>query len=180
MNKTTKGTIAIAAAAALLLGGAGSLAYWQESANVASANIATGQLHVTTQTGAWAVKKQGASTFAPIANIATFKMVPGDVVTYTVPFTTTAEGDNLAANATIAWGAASSLPTGVTSATSGTYNGTAFTGTSFAVVKQATPVSGQLVFTLTWDFGTTGNTNGMSQTINLAATTVTVAQVVAP
>lgn len=176
MKKTTKGTIAIAAAAALLLGGAGSLAYWQESTTVSATSISTGQLHVATQTGAWAVKKSGASTSTPITNISTFKMVPGDTVTYTVPFTTTAEGDNLAATATVAWGAVSTLPSGVTSTVSGTYNSAAFTGNTFAVVKQATPVAGQLVFTLAWDFGTTGNTTGMSQTINLAATTVTVAQ----
>lgn len=38
MKKTTKGTIAIAIAAAitLLLGGAGSLAYWQESASISA------------------------------------------------------------------------------------------------------------------------------------------------
>lgn len=36
MKKTTKGTIAIAAAITLLLGGAGSLAYWQESASISA------------------------------------------------------------------------------------------------------------------------------------------------
>lgn len=182
MNKATKGTVAIAAAITLLLGGAGSLAYWQESASVAATSVSTGQLHVTVPTtgSTWTVKKNTTATATPITNISTFKMVPGDIVTYTVPFTTTAEGDNLTATGTVAWGAAATLPAGMTSSTSGTYNSVAFAGTTFAVVKQATPVNGQLVFTLTWDFGTTGNTTGMSQTINLAATTVTVQQTPAP
>ncbi len=177
MNKTTKGTIAIAAGITLLLGGAGSLAYWQETANVAAASVSTGQLHVTVGTGTtWEVKKSGASTYTAIANISTFKMVPGDSVRYTVPFSTLAEGDNLVANATVAFGGTTNLPSEVTASTSGTYNSAAFAGSTFAVVKGSSAVNGSLVFTLDWPFGTVGNTVGMSQTINLAATTVTVKQ----
>lgn len=176
MKKTTKGTIAIAAAITLLLGGAGSLAYWQESATISAVPIATGQLHVTTQPGTWAVKRN-ATAAAQQIDPATFKMVPGDIVTYTVPFSTLADGTNLAATATVAWGGAGTLPTGMTSSTGGTYNGAAIPASStFSVVKGASAVTGQLVFTLTWDFGTAGSTAGMSQSINLANTTVTVKQ----
>jgi len=174
VKKTTKGTIAIAAAITLLLGGAGSLAYWQESASIATQNVSTGQLKVSTGTGTWAVKKLGATATTPIT-VGSFKMVPGDTVTYTVPFSTIAEGDNLVASANVAWGAASNLPAGMTSTVGGTYNSASFTGTSFPVVKSS-GTAGTLVFTLTWDIGTSGSNAGMNQTINLAATTITVAQ----
>src|SRR5690606_4954316 len=82
--KLVKGSIAGAAGIALLLGGAGTLAYWNDSADVNSAaSISTGTLSVaSTIAGSW--------SNGTIANY-----VPGDSNVYTETFTVTAVGDNL-------------------------------------------------------------------------------------
>ncbi|MCC6270567.1 MAG: alternate-type signal peptide domain-containing protein [Microbacteriaceae bacterium] len=91
MNKLTKAAIAGAAGIALLLGGAGSLAYWNTSASLTGATITAGELTITANNdGAWS-DADGAIT------IASFRAVPGDVLTYTATFDVTAVGDNLTA-----------------------------------------------------------------------------------
>ncbi len=82
MNKLLKGSIAGAAGIALLLGGAGTLAYWNSSATLSNTTITSGQLHVAA-TGSWD---------ETIVN-----WVPGDKATYTGNVTVTATGDNLKA-----------------------------------------------------------------------------------
>ena len=47
MNKSTKGALAASSAAVLLLGGAGSLAFWSDSQDVGSANITSGELDLS-------------------------------------------------------------------------------------------------------------------------------------
>ncbi len=177
MNKTTKGTIAVAAAIALLMGGAGSLAYWQDSASVDRAAVTTGQLDVDIATGCtWTVKGKDAAAASPIANIATFRMVPGDTVTCNVNFTTVATGDNLKADASIVWGDRGTLPAGMTEKVSGTYNSVAITGNTFAVAQGSK--QGSLSFSLEWPFGAAGEQTAatMNKSIALSASTVTVAQ----
>lgn len=46
MRKSTKGALAAVAAGALLLGGAGTLAYWTDEATIAGTDITTGHLTV--------------------------------------------------------------------------------------------------------------------------------------
>lgn len=93
MNKLTKGTIAVGAAVLLLVGGGGTLAYWNSTANITSADIAAGQLSATAGTGTWTVQ-HGTGTVTTV-DIATYVAVPGDKITYTTPVTVTAEGTNL-------------------------------------------------------------------------------------
>lgn len=93
MNKATKGAIAAGAAGILLLGGAGTFALWEDTDSVDPASISTGVLTMGVGAGAWYDATAG--TTGPIANIANFDIVPGDTITYTVPVTITAEGDNL-------------------------------------------------------------------------------------
>lgn len=84
MNKLTKAAIAGAAGIALLLGGAGSLALWNDTADLVGADIDSGTLTVNTSgSGAWA----GDSVL----------WVPGDSFTYTDTLTISATGDNLEA-----------------------------------------------------------------------------------
>ncbi|MEO6942045.1 MAG: alternate-type signal peptide domain-containing protein [Terrimesophilobacter sp.] len=93
MNKLTKSAIAGAAGIALLLGGAGSLAYWNSSATVGTSTINSGQLTIAaTGTTTTAYTTGG----GPVGLI-----VPGDSVTLTQPVTITATGDNLKAALTI-------------------------------------------------------------------------------
>jgi alternate signal-mediated exported protein len=92
MNKLTKGAIATAAGVILLMGGAGTLATWNSSANVGSTSqsIQAGSLAVSTPTATGWSSQAGA-----ISNIANFRIVPGDVLTYTATYTLAATGDNL-------------------------------------------------------------------------------------
>lgn len=178
MNKATKGTFAIAAGIVLLLGGGGSLAYWQGSTQAASQTIQTGQLNVSLTSGAtWQVKR-GSTTTDITSTIGSFKMVPGDTVVYTVPFQTVANGTNLTASGSINWGGYSSIPAHLTSASTGTYNSAAISAGAFTVASGTT--NGTLVFTLTWPFGTNATNDTaaatMNQTWSLGATTVTVTQ----
>lgn len=89
MNKLVKGAIATGVGVVLLMGGAGTLAYWNASANTSAATITAGNLTATSGTaGVW---KSGTTTINP----ATFRTVPGDVLTYTQDVTLDASGDNL-------------------------------------------------------------------------------------
>lgn len=90
MNKLTKGAIATAAGVILLMGGAGTLASWNSSANAGSAQtISSGSLSVTA--GAAGVWKSGATVITP----SSFRIVPGDTLTYTQDFNLAASGNNL-------------------------------------------------------------------------------------
>jgi len=107
MNKLVKGSIAGAAGIALLLGGAGTLATWNSSATVATtgSNITAGTLDIKATTG---TSGDGWRDATKTIDIAAFKVVPGDVLTYTKTFDVTATGDNL--TATSALGAGSIKP----------------------------------------------------------------------
>lgn len=90
MNKATKGAIAAGAAGILLAGGAGTFALWSESGSINAGAVSTGKLDLAVGTGEWSEATAGS-----ISDIADFKMVPGDTLTYTTTVTITAEGDNL-------------------------------------------------------------------------------------
>ena len=92
MNRTTKGALAAGAAGVLLLGGAGTLAYWNDEAPVEAGQVEAGSLDLSDVTcGAeWLEGGQ------PVA-----KIVPGDVVTKTCTGTLSLEGDHIAATVTL-------------------------------------------------------------------------------
>ncbi|WP_345752948.1 alternate-type signal peptide domain-containing protein [Microbacterium rhizophilus] len=80
MNKFAKSSIAAAAGIVLLLGGAGSLAYWNDSADLADVTVNAGKLELAAdETATWS--KPAAEAW-----------VPGDKSTYTTTLTLTAEG----------------------------------------------------------------------------------------
>ena len=87
-----KGTAAIAVGAALLLGGGGTLASWNASATGTPGTVAAGDLNVTAATGVWKDHND-----ATITNIANYKVVPGDKLTYTQDLDVTLIGDKMAA-----------------------------------------------------------------------------------
>lgn len=93
MKKTTKGSLAAVGAAALLLGGGTSLAYWTASGDAPVASITAGELKLTDGTcdADW-VYASGANAGNPVT-----LWVPGDVVTKSCEFTVTATGDDLMA-----------------------------------------------------------------------------------
>lgn len=91
MKKTTKGALAAGAAAALLLGGAGSLAYWTETATVPGSTIESGHLAITGDTCATAGWKLDDGSDVD----STTRIVPGDQLTKECQFTIEGEGDHL-------------------------------------------------------------------------------------
>jgi len=94
MKKSTKGALAAAAAGTLLLGGAGSLAFWNATATVDGSTVNAGSL---TLTGAdcsdWILDNgEDVPSVALVDSI-----VPGDQLTKTCTYTITATGDHLRA-----------------------------------------------------------------------------------
>lgn len=105
MKKTTKGAIAAGAAVLLLLGTGGTIAYWNDSANLSGQNeIAAGQLYVEPDgTPTWTIQHTtGAVT--PVADIAAVRIVPGDQLVYQGTYEITAQGQNLAFTVGLAGG----------------------------------------------------------------------------
>jgi alternate signal-mediated exported protein len=91
-----KGSAAIALGAALLLGGGGTLANWNASADTAPGTIVAGDLNVEKITaGVWKDRNE-----ATITNIADYKVVPGDKLTFTQDLTVTLKGNKMAAEIT--------------------------------------------------------------------------------
>jgi len=93
MNKLLKGAIAGAAGLTLLLGGAGTFALWNASDTVTGGNIQAGNLTLTG--GGAGVWKDAGGTDIP--SISAYKIVPGDVLTYTKDLTATVTGNTLTA-----------------------------------------------------------------------------------
>lgn len=92
MNKFAKGSLAAGAGLVLLLGGAGTLAYWNDSADLTGGTINAGTLDLTAAAGTWE------NAGAPIQDIAQWTMVPGDELTYTADLGLLAQGDNIQGN----------------------------------------------------------------------------------
>jgi alternate signal-mediated exported protein len=106
MNKLVKGAVATAAGVALLMGGAGTFAYWNASTGITGGTIVAGQLTVADATpsdGVWTVQKNGSGT-AAVISLASYKASPGDAITYTKSVKVTAIGDNLTAKLSLAPG----------------------------------------------------------------------------
>lgn len=96
MKKTTKAAVATGAAVLLLIGTGGTLAYWNDTADLSGANsITAGNLKLTaTATPTWKIKHTNGTETA-VSNIADVRIVPGDELTYSFPATITAQGQNL-------------------------------------------------------------------------------------
>jgi len=95
MKKTTKGAIAAGAAAVLLLGGAGTLAYWSDSATVDGGSVNSGELALSAGDCTGTFVYAASNSAAP--GTAVTNIVPGDAVSTTCTFDITAAGDNLTA-----------------------------------------------------------------------------------
>jgi alternate signal-mediated exported protein len=89
-----KGSAAIALGAALLLGGGGTLANWNAAATQTPGTIVAGDLNVVNSTSAGVWKDRAGTTI----DISTYKVVPGDKLTYTQDLTVTLKGDKMAAD----------------------------------------------------------------------------------
>lgn len=107
MHKSTKGALAAATAGALLLGGAGTLAYWTGSDVVPGGTFDSGYLRLTDDTcsgATWTLDGGAAYT--------TQRIVPGDVLTKSCTFSVDGLGDHMTVvldTATPTWSATNDL-----------------------------------------------------------------------
>lgn len=86
MNSSTKAVLAAAAGAILLVGGYGSLAFWQDSEAAPDATITSGTLDLSAPVcTAW---RAGSAD----VDLATYRVVPGDVLTRSCTFTADVAG----------------------------------------------------------------------------------------
>lgn len=91
MNRTTKGALAGGAAAVLLLGGAGTLAFWTDAENAPGTTIDSGHLKLVSPTcTGWTLDGGAAYT--------TQLLVPGDTLTQVCSYTVDADGSHLTAS----------------------------------------------------------------------------------
>jgi alternate signal-mediated exported protein len=209
MNKLVKGAIAGAAGIVLLMGGAGSLAYWNDTANAGPASgsnsITAGTLTIAAANGGSWTKgmydNSGAVTVAPaaVANLSNVRIVPGNRLVYTQTFNVTASGDDLffkvastAGSVTAASAAAADV------ALAGQINASGATAFSVAsitggnVVAATTPGTyklssnsgGPATITVTWTidfpFGASAVNTAKGGAISLSQGAITLTQVAAP
>ncbi|MDV7133197.1 alternate-type signal peptide domain-containing protein [Williamsia muralis] len=182
MKKQTKAAAAAGAGAILLLGGAGSLAYWNDSSSTPDAAISSGTLSLDdcTGDGTWTDVNHGGTT---ITDIDAFRIVPGDVVSYTCETAVNATGDNLTATLTADVGGVTgdqeledALNPPVVSVTA---NGVELPSDDSGV--QITPAAldadQPIVVSVTMTFDPlTDGTTAQTQTVNLAATQLVLTQ----
>lgn len=179
MKKQTKAAIAAGAGALLLLGGAGSLAYWNDTTTVPGGTIASGELSLAPCVGGgtWTDVNNGNAAI----DISTFRIVPGDSVAFDCSTTINATGDNLEATLTAdvlpTVGGDAALAAALSTTVTATVGGTTLPAGSPGV--QITPAQGAqsaaLRVAITFDPGTTGTT-GQNQTVNLSAMTLNLVQ----
>ncbi|MGD6979890.1 MULTISPECIES: alternate-type signal peptide domain-containing protein [Citricoccus] len=97
MKKMTKGAIVTGLGVALLLGGGGTLAVWNDSVETTAGTITAGDLNLeaVTDSAKWATNVPGAP---PIEKIENYRVVPGETLTFTQKLDIDLEGDHLKAN----------------------------------------------------------------------------------
>jgi alternate signal-mediated exported protein len=97
MKNSVKAALAALAGGGLLLGGAGSLAYWSDTDDVPTTTVTSGTLDLAAPScGVW--KIDGGATFTPASD----RIVPGDTLTRECTFALTVTGAHLEAEFTAA------------------------------------------------------------------------------
>jgi alternate signal-mediated exported protein len=209
MNKLVKGSIAGAAGIILLMGGAGSLAYWNDSATAGPASgsnsITAGTLTVTAvNTGAWTKGFYNASnvlvgSVGAVANLSTVRIVPGNRLVYTQQFNIVGTGDDLyftigstagavtaasagAADVALAAQVNASATTAfaVSSVTGGTVVPATTPGTYRVSSNAGTPSTVTVTWTVDFPFGATAVNTAKLGAISLSQGAITLTQVAAP
>lgn len=171
MRRLTKAATATAGAAVLLLGGAGTVAYWTAQGTATGTALTSGNLSVTNGTcDAWQY------TAADGGGPATL-IVPGDTVETTCTLTVTGQGDHLGVTATLdsttAFDESNALVTALTpTLTTGSVevDGTAVPTDPTEGVSIATAGSHTITVTVTAEFPYGDATDPGNDTQDLSAT----------
>lgn len=176
MKKSTKGALATAAAGTLLLGGAGSLAFWNSTTNVSGTSISTGHLKLvdsTCESADWILDEGTAQEAVYGSQL----LVPGDKLTKTCTVDVDAAGDHLAA--TFKADATSTTPASNTlldelqiGATYAVNGGTPGDGQSAVDVADNDVITVKL--SVAWPYGTLDNDSNVSGGLTAALNDITV------
>ena len=166
MNKSTKGAVAAAAAGVLLIGGAGTLAYWNAQGTIEGDSIDSGRLAlINPGPQTWTLNGEPAS-----GNVV---LVPGDELVYTGSFEIDAAGDNLVATFGVGGGLESGgLAAFVETDVEAVVDGSAVIGVTAANDGDIVDVTASVDF----PFGTTVDNASQGQTLDLSDVTVTLTQ----
>ncbi len=178
MNKSTKGAFAAGTAAVLLLGGAGSLAYWNDTASVPGGSINSGNLALNSSsctTAGWKVTNPAGSVTPVAFDPATQKIVPGDTLTKTCTVVVDAVGTNLKASLAATGGAnnASTMAAGAYTVGGSFKIGTTAISTITSADANKTI---DAVITVAFPFGTAVDNDSKLKTIAFNAFTITATQ----
>ncbi len=174
MKKSTKGALATGGAAFLLLGAAGSLAYWTDDADVSGTALESGHLEVINNdcgTGTWQLDNAGGDASAVI-------IVPGDTISKTCSFEIDGEGDHFDDVAIdIASPAFTAGSDGALVSALGTVSAT-YTGDTVGTINDGDDIPvGEVVtatFSMTFSTATTGDTaEDVQAELDTVAITVT-------
>ena len=178
MHATVKGALAAGAAGTLLLGGAGTLAYWSSTGSVGGGTINAGDLQLDSSsctTATWTVSNtvEGV-TDAPFV-LGTDEIVPGDVLTKVCSIGITAVGENLRANLAVTDGTttASTMSVGAYTVSGG------FTMGGSPVTSITDADSGETIdatITVTFPIGSAVDNDSKNKNIVLTDYTVTATQ----
>ena len=174
MNKSTKGALAAGAAAVLLLGGAGSLAFWTDSETIDGGTVESGHLKLADGTCGDGWLLDGGAVFVPGT-----KLVPGDTLTKTCSYTVDAAGDHLTAELDATGptdvAGAQALVDELEFSASYELNGSAVTDPTDVAVADNDALSAVLM--ITWPYGVEDNDSnvvgGLQATLDAVTVTVT-------
>lgn len=92
MNKMIKGAAFAGIGVALLMGGGGTLAAWNATDDANAGTIKSGQLALTAQEGVWTDAADNR------IDVAEYRIIPGEVLTYTQVLDIVVEGTNMEAS----------------------------------------------------------------------------------
>lgn len=100
MNRLVSGAVAGAAGIALLLGGAGTFALWNDATTASAGVVASGTLSIATPSGdgTWTnTSAGGVTTTIPTSRLSSHPLVPGDTLTFRQSVDVVADGQGLTA-----------------------------------------------------------------------------------
>jgi alternate signal-mediated exported protein len=101
-GRVVKGGLAAAAATAVLLGGAGVFALWNNTATTDGGTISTGELSLSVTDSQWTITDtDGVLTVGSVVDPDTFRASPNDVLTFDATVDVVAEGSDMLAELTV-------------------------------------------------------------------------------
>ncbi|QEO14083.1 alternate-type signal peptide domain-containing protein [Agromyces intestinalis] len=197
MKKTTKATIAIGAGVVLLLGGAGTLAYWTDEADFGvDQTITAGTLTVEpVDDGTWTATFDGGESKIEVPPGSDTRIVPGNTLEFTQTVEIIASGDDLYFTIeqndpliTVDPALETALERAEIEVSElepgGSIEETGTEGVYQVTANDETPAIIEVTLTIVWPFGADGSpatdNPAMGGVVTLSAGAITVTQVVAP